>query len=72
MATQTTSATFQTNNAKIYVPVVTLPINDNIKYLENIKQVFKRTISWSKYRSEITIQPKKQFRLSDWFSIYKY
>ena len=44
---------------KLYVPVVTLSINDNIKFLENIKQVFKRKISWIKYRSEITTQPKK-------------
>ena len=42
---QTTGATFQINNAKLYVPVVTLSINDNIKFLENIKQGFKRTIS---------------------------
>ena len=40
------------------LPVVTLSINDNIKFLENIKQRFKRTISWNKYRSEITTQPK--------------
>ena len=53
--TETNSATFQINNDKLYVPVVTLSINDNIKFLENIKQGFKRTISWSKYRSEITI-----------------
>ena len=57
-AIQTTSATFQINNAKLYVPVVNLSINDNIKFLENIKQDFKRTISWNKYRSEITTQPK--------------
>ena len=30
--------------------------NDTIKFLENIKQGFKRTISWNKYRSEITTQ----------------
>ena len=30
---------------KLYVPVVTLSINDNTKLLENIKQGFKRTIS---------------------------
>ena len=48
----------QINNAKLYFPVVTLPINHNIKFLENIKQGFKRTISWNKYRSEITTQPK--------------
>ena len=29
-----------------------------MKFLENVKQVFKRTISWNKYRSEITTQPK--------------
>ena len=57
-AIQTTSATFQINNAKLYLPVVTLSINDNIKFLENIKHGFKRTISWNKYRSEITLQPK--------------
>ena len=33
-----TGTTFQINNAKLYVPVLTLSINDNIKFLENIKQ----------------------------------
>ena len=46
------------NNAKLYLPVVTLSINNNIKFLENIRQRFKRTISWNKYRFEITTQPK--------------
>ena len=55
---QTTGATFQINNAKFNVPVVTLSINDNIKFLENIKQGFKRTISWNKYRYEISTQSK--------------
>ena len=54
----TTGATFQINNAKVYVPIVTLSINDNIKFLQNIRQEFKRTISWNKYRSEITTQPR--------------
>ena len=44
VAIQTTGATFQINNAKFYVPVVMLSINDNIKFLENIEQGFKRTI----------------------------
>ena len=43
LVTETTRATFQINNAKLYVPVVTLSINDNIKSLENIKQGFKGT-----------------------------
>ena len=46
------------NNAKLDVPVVTLFKNDDINFLENIKQGFKRTTLWNKYRSEITTQPK--------------
>ena len=57
-AIQTTRATFQINNAKLYVLVVTLSINDNIKFLENVLQGFKRTVSSNKYRSEITTQTK--------------
>ena len=36
-----------------------MSIIDNIKFLENIKQEFKRTTSWNKYVSETTTQPKK-------------
>ena len=35
-----------------------MPINDNIKLLENRKQGFKGTIYWNKYRPEITTQAK--------------
>ena len=56
--TATTSATFQINNVKLYVSAVTLSLNDNIRFLENIKQGFKRTISWNKYRSEIVTKQK--------------
>ena len=38
------------------VSVVTYSINNNIKLLANINHGFKRTISWNKYRSEITKQ----------------
>ena len=34
---QITGPKFQTNNAKLYVPIATLSINDNTKFLENIK-----------------------------------
>ena len=54
-ARQATAATFQINNA---VRVFTLSINNNTKFLENIKQGFKRTISGNKYRSKITKQTK--------------
>ena len=58
VTTATTEVIFQMNNAKLYVLVVTLSTNDNISFLENIKQGFKRIISWNKYRSELTTQPK--------------
>ena len=59
-ATQTTGATFKINNAKLYVLVVTLSINNNIKFLESVEKGFiSRTISWNKYRFEITTQPQK-------------
>ena len=57
-ATETNNATFQINNAKHYVAGVTLSIKDSIKFLENIKQGFQRTVSWSKYRSKIITKPE--------------
>ena len=57
---QTTTAIFQINSAKLYVPLSKLSINDNIKFLENIKQGFKSTVSWKKFKFEITTQTKKQ------------
>ena len=57
-ATKTKGATFKINYPKLYVAVITFSIDDNIKLLEKIKQQIKRTISWNKYRFEITTQPK--------------
>ena len=61
----TFDAEFQINNTKLYVPVVTLSIKDTVDFSENMKQELKRTISWNKYRSEITTAQKQQFRLYD-------
>ena len=41
VAIQITGVTCQKHNAKFYVPVATLSINENIKFLENINQGFK-------------------------------
>ena len=49
---QTNGPISQIHNANLYISVVTLPINDNIKFLENIKQGFKRPITWNKYLKE--------------------
>lgn len=49
-------AIFQRNITKRYVLVVTFYINKNIKFLEKMKQGFKATIYWNKYKSEIKTQ----------------
>ena len=56
-----TRVIFIITSTKPYVSVVTLSINDNIKLLKNIKQGFKRTISWNKYRSKISTQTKNGY-----------
>ena len=50
------NATFQITDTKLYVPVVTLSKENDIKLLEQPKSVFKKTIKWKKYRSQMTIQ----------------
>ena len=50
-------AIFQVTDTKLYVPVVTLSKENDIKLLEQLKSGFKRTIKWNKYRSQMTIQP---------------
>ena len=57
-AIQSTEAKFRMNNPKIFVPVVALSINANMKFFEKIKQGIKRTISWNKCRSDITTETK--------------
>ena len=53
-----TKATFKITNCKLYVPVVTLSAGNDNKDLEQLKTVFKRTINWNKYRSEMPNQTK--------------
>ena len=53
-----TGAIFQITDTKLYVPVVTLSKENDIKLLEQLKTGFKRTIKWNKYRSEMTNQTK--------------
>ena len=49
---------FKITDTKLYVPVVTLSKENDIKLLEQLKSGFKKTIKWNKYRSQMTIQPK--------------
>ena len=50
--------TFKITDTKLYVPVVTLSAEDDNILLEQLKTRFKRTIKWTKYRSEMTNQTR--------------
>ena len=52
------NAIFKITDTKLYVPVVSLSKENDIKLLEQLKSGFKRTIKWNKYRSQMTIQPQ--------------
>ena len=52
-----TGLEFKITDTKLYVPVVSLSKENDIKLLEQLKSGFKRTIKWNKYRSQMTIQP---------------
>ena len=47
--------TFTIIETNLYVPVVTLSIQDNAKLLPQLKSGFKRTVSWNKYLSKTGI-----------------
>ena len=50
------NAVFQIADTKLYVPVVSLSKENDIKLLEQLKSGFKKTIKWNKYRLQMTIQ----------------
>ena len=45
-------ATFSITDIKLYVPVITLSIENNAKLFEQLKYGFKRAINWKKYQSK--------------------
>ena len=47
-------ATSKITDTRLYVPVVTLSKENNIKLLEKLKSGFRKTIKWNKYRSRMT------------------
>ena len=51
-----TGASFAIDDCKLYVPVVTLSKDDEIKLLTNLKSGFKREIIWNKYRSQMPME----------------
>ena len=43
-------ASFKITDAKLYVPVVTLSIEDNAKLAKQLSEGFKRPVYWKKYK----------------------
>ena len=52
---------FQINDTKLYVPVVILSTQENIKLLKQLESSFKRTINWIKYLPKITNQVQNRY-----------
>ena len=44
------------NDCKLYIPVVTLSKDDEVKLLTNLKSGFTKEIEWNKYRSQMTTE----------------
>ena len=51
-----TGASLAINDCKLYIPVVTLSKDDEIKLLTNLKSGFTREIEWNKYRSQVSTE----------------
>ena len=50
MLTTATTATFKITDAKLYVPIVTLSAEDNVKLSKLLGEGFKRSIYWNEYK----------------------
>ena len=51
-----TGATLTINDCKLYIPVIALSKDDEMKLLTNLKSGFTREIEWNKYRSQMTTE----------------
>ena len=51
-----TGATLAINDCKLYIPVVTLSKDDEIKLLTNLKSGYTKEIEWNKYRSQVSTE----------------
>ena len=51
-----TGASLAINDCKLYIPVVTLSKDEEIKLLTNLKSGFTREIVWNKYRSQMSTE----------------
>ena len=52
---------FAVTHTKLYVPVVTLSVQDNAKLLKPLKSGFERRNNWNKHQSKITTKAPNQY-----------
>ena len=52
---------FAIADRKLYVPVVTLSAQYNIKPLEQLGSGFKRTTNWNEYQSKVSTERQNQY-----------
>ena len=50
MLTTATTATFKITDAKLYIPIVTLSSEDNVKLSKLLSEGLKRPIYWNEYK----------------------
>ena len=58
---QMKNQTFILTDAKLYVPVITLSTQDNVKLLKHLESGFKRLTNWNKYQSKNTEEIRNQY-----------
>ena len=56
------ASTFTITDAKLYVPIVTLSTEDNVKLSKLLSEGFKRPVYWNKYK----IIPNKTYDENDY------
>ena len=52
---------FKITDTNLYVPVVTLSTQDNVKLLKQIESGFEITMNWNKYQSKKTNQTRNRY-----------
>ena len=51
---------FTITDTKLYIPFVTLPTQDNVKLLRQLKSSFKRTINLNEHHPKVTVWQQSQ------------
>ena len=62
MSSGGTATTFAITDAKFYVPVVTLKIEDNTKLSKLLSQGFQRSVYWNEYK----VTPNKNYDANEY------